>query len=339
MKQTKVLSSLMLLLTAFIWGLAFVAQSEGTEFIGPFTLNFTRFLLGGFVLIPVILLREFLSKKQSDKISRENNTSSKLPVFHKNNIIGGICCGAVLGIASSFQQFGLMHTTVGKAGFITTLYVIFVPILGIFIHKKAGIRIWISAGIAIIGLYLLCMQESLTLSKGDILILVCAIIFSVHVMTVDYFSPKGDGVVISCIQFFTCAFINGIGAFVLEQPRIENILASYICILYLGVLSCGVAYTLQVVAQKNTDPTVAALTMSLESVIAAAAGVVLLGQYMNAREVLGCVLVFGAVILAQIPLKALGRNAFTKQAFSKQAFAKPENILIKEETANYNPES
>ena len=320
MKQTKIVSSLMLLLTAFIWGLAFVAQSEGTEFIGPFTLNFSRFLLGGFVLIPVIILREFFSKKQAKK---DNDSTQKLPVFHKNNIIGGICCGAVLGIASSLQQFGLMQTTVGKAGFITTLYVIFVPILGIFIRKKAGLRIWISAGIAIIGLYLLCMQESLILSSGDFLILACALVFSVHVMTVDYFSPKGDGVVISCIQFFTCALINGIGAFTMEQPNVESILASYVCILYLGVLSCGVAYTLQVVAQKNTDPTVAALTMSLESVIAAAAGVILLGQYMNLREVLGCVLVFGAVILAQIPIQSM-TNPFIRKAVIEKAFVEPE---------------
>lgn len=287
MKTGQMRNSLLLLLTAFIWGAAFVAQSVGGEAVGCFTFNGVRSLIGALVLLPVIWLMD--AKKKEDQ---------------KTLITGGICCGVMLCIASNFQQFGISFTTVGKAGFITAMYILIVPILGLFMKKKPGLQVWLGVVLAVMGLYLLCMtSESFSLSKGDFLVLICAGFFSLHILIIDYFSPKVDGVRMSCIQFLVCGILSMVMAFIFETPEFSAILSGWLPILYAGVLSCGVAYTLQIVGQKNMDPTVASLILSLESVFSVLAGWLILNQTLSLRELSGCVLMFLAIILAQLPQK------------------------------------
>ena len=282
-----------LFLTAFIWGTAFVAQSVGMDHIGPFTFNAARSLVGGVALIPVVLVSDRFKTPQRRQEEKANR---------KTLLLGGLSCGVALGVASSLQQVGIQYTTVGKAGFITALYIVIVPILGLFFRKKVGVKLWISVVIAILGLYLLCMSGSLKLELGDFLVLLCAFAFSVHIMVIDYFSPKVDGVKMSCIQFFVAGILSGILMLASEgAPDPPAVALSWMPILYAGVLSSGVAYTLQIVGQKGVNPTIASLVLSLESVISALAGWVILHQNMSGREVLGCVLMFAAIILAQLP--------------------------------------
>ena len=301
MNKTQIRNSLLLLLTAVIWGSAFVAKSVGMDYVEPFTFSCVRSLIGGMVLIPCIyLLRKMKAKEEGKEGAKEVHASR--PAVTKTEWIGGICCGIALCAASNFQQVGILHTTVGKAGFITALYVVLVPILGLFLKKRVSFLIWICVVLSVIGLYLLCMTEgSFTLAYGDLLVLICAFIFSIHILVIDYFSPKGDGVVISCIQFFVCGILSGIVMLFMETPVWENILAAKWPILYAGVLSCGVAYTLQIVGQKELNPTVASLILCLESVVSALAGWVILRQALSLRELLGCVLMFAAIVLAQLP--------------------------------------
>lgn len=300
MKQMK--NNAMLLLTALIWGCAFVAQSVGMDYVGPFTFNAARSLIGAAVLVPCIALLKKIQKKEEgpEEVHKKEDKRTLLR--------GGICCGVILAVASSFQQFGLLYTTVGKAGFITAMYIILVPLLGIFAGKKVGLRIGISVVIAVAGLYLLCMTESLRLEAGDILVLLCAVVFSFHIMVIDHFSPLVDGVKMSCIQFLTCGILCGICMFLFEAPKLSMILAAWKPVLYAGVMSCGVAYTLQIVGQKGMNPTVASLIMSLESVISVLAGFVLLHEVLSRRELFGCVLMFAAIILAQLPERKRAEN-------------------------------
>ena len=302
MNRFVIRQSLLLLLTATIWGVAFVSQSVGMDYVGPFTFNAARSLIGAAVLVPCIALLKKLQKKEE----RQEEVHKKED--KKTLIRGGICCGVILAVASSFQQFGLLYTTVGKAGFITAMYIILVPILGIFAGKKVGVRIGISVVIAVAGLYLLCMTESLRLEAGDIMVLLCAVVFSFHIMVIDHFSPLVDGVKMSCIQFLTCGILCGICMFLFEAPKLSMILAAWKPVLYAGVMSCGVAYTLQIVGQKGMNPTVASLIMSLESVISVLAGFVLLHEVLSQRELFGCVLMFAAIILAQLPERKRAEN-------------------------------
>ncbi len=308
MKKEQMKNSLLLLLTAFIWGVAFVAQSVGGEAVGCFTFNGVRSLIGAIVLIPVIF---FLDRQKKKELGEEKFLEQKGD--KKTLILGGICCGVMLCIASNFQQFGISFTTVGKAGFITAMYILIVPIFGLFMKKKVGAKVWIGVVLATIGLYMLCMtSESFSLSKGDFLVLICALFFSLHILIIDYFSPKVDGVRMSCIQFFVCGVISTAIAFVTESPSLHSILSGWLPILYAGVLSCGVAYTLQIVGQKNMDPTVASLILSLESVFSVLAGWVILNQTLSGREILGCILMFLAIILAQLPEKQKNPLFFRK---------------------------
>ncbi len=288
---------LMLLTTAIIWGVAFVAQSVGMEYIGPFTFNFVRNMIGGFVLIPCIW---FLNKWKAKEGVVENVEQKQ---DKKTLLLGGICCGIALCLASNMQQIGIQYTTVGKAGFITALYIIIVPIMGIFLKKKCGIQIWISVVIALAGFYLLSVKEGFKLEAADTYLLCSAVLFSIHILVIDYFSPKVDGVKMSCIQFFVCSILSGIMMLFTETPTIHDIFAAWMPILYAGVLSCGVAYTLQIVGQKDFNPTIASLILSLESVFSALAGWLILHQALSKREVVGCVLIFCAILLAQIPWK------------------------------------
>lgn len=299
MKKTQVKNSLLLLLTATIWGTAFVAQSVGMDYVEPFTFTFARSIIGGIVLIPCICFLRWL-KKREDKDAGVNRL-----FVTKIEWIGGICCGLALCAASNFQQIGISYTTVGKAGFITALYVVIVPIMGLFFKRKVSFVVWICVALSVIGLYLLCMTEgSFTLAYGDLLVLICAILFSIHIMVIDHFSPKGDGVVMSCIQFFVCGIVSGIIMLFVESPDLGNIMAAKMPILYAGVLSSGVGYTLQVVGQKDMNPTIASLIMCLESVVSVLAGWLILGEALSNRELLGCVLMFVAIVLAQMPMPA-----------------------------------
>lgn len=294
-KKKNVEHSLLLFLAAAIWGVAFVAQSVGMEYVGPLTFNASRFLLGGLVLIPFILYRERKGKEPPALTSPEEKRKQR-----KITVAGGLCCGAAICAASLFQQYGIQYTTVGKAGFITALYIIIVPIMGLFLRKKAPGTVWLGAVIAAAGLYLLCVKESVSINLGDILIFICAVLFSVHILVIDYFAPKADGVKLSCIQFLFSGVVCTAAAVLIERPGLTQICQGWLPILYAGVLSCGVAYTLQIVGQKDMDPTVASLILSLESVISVLAGWILLGQALQPRELFGCVLVFAAVILVQL---------------------------------------
>lgn len=293
MKQ-QIKSFLILLLTATIWGVAFVAQSVGMEYIGPFTFNAIRCVLGGLVLIPVILVLK--KKKETGAENQEKEDKKTLWA-------GGIACGVILCIASNLQQFGIMEASVGKSGFFTALYIVMIPVIGIFIGKRPGIKLWFCVALAVVGMYLLCMKDgSFTIERADIMLLLCALAFSFHILVVDYFSPKVDGVKMSCIQFFVCGVLSAVGMLFTETPDISNIQAAWLPLLYAGLLSCGVGYTLQIVGQKGINPVIASLIMSLESVISALAGWVILGQVLSPKEILGCVLMFVAIIITQIPI-------------------------------------
>lgn len=295
----KLKNALLLLLTATIWGVAFVAQSVGMDYVEPFTFNAVRSIIGGLVLIPVI--RYTSTRNQPADILPEAGQSDK-----RTLLLGGISCGVMLCLASNFQQFGVKYTTVGKAGFITACYIVIVPILGLFLKKKCGPAIWGAVVMAVAGLYLLCMEgDQLTISRGDFLVFICAILFSLHILVIDYFSPKTDGVKLSCIQFFVCGILSGAAMLLFEHPTVTNILAAWAPILYAGVMSCGVAYTLQIVGQKGMNPTISSLILSLESSISVLAGWVLLGQSLSGRQLVGCGIMFGAIVLAQLP----GRNS------------------------------
>lgn len=285
-------NNLLLALTAFIWGSAFVAQSVGMDHVGPFTFNSIRSFMGGIVLLPVILIL----RRQSGRTNK--NEKNGLLLW-----IGGICCGIALAAASSLQQIGLIYTSAGKAGFITAMYILIVPVMGIFIGKKAGMKTWIGVALAVAGMYFLCITDGFHMARGDFLVFLCAVIFSVHILLIDYFSPKTDGVALSCIQFFVCGIWCAVPMLISERPKIAEIAGAWMPLAYAGVLSCGVGYTLQIVAQKNTDPTVASLILSLESVFSVLTGWVILGEKLSGRELFGCVLVFIAVILAQLPKK------------------------------------
>ena len=293
MKKQAFKGNIMLLMAAFIWGTAFVAQSEGMEFIGPFTFNAIRNYIAFIVLIPLIFI---IHKFPNESNSVKKNSSKK------DVIKAGICCGCMLFLASSFQQIGIKYTSVGKAGFITTFYVIIIPVLGLFAGKRIGIKIIISLIGAVLGLYLLCMSGGVEgISKGDFYILLCAFCNAFHILTVDHFSPKVDGVVLGCIQFLVCALISTIPMVYIEIPALADILKSMGPILYAAVLSSGVAYTLQIFGQRYTEPVVASLLMSLESVFSVLAGWIVLHQILTLKETLGCIIVFAAVTLAQMP--------------------------------------
>ncbi len=288
MHSKKLRANLFLLLAAFIWGMAFVAQSKGMESCGPFLFNGVRSILGALVLLPLIAVLDKKEKKE------KGNTS--WPIF------GGISCGVVLFLASSFQQMGLLETGPGKAGFITALYVVLVPVFSLFLGKKMTAVTWISVAIALFGMYLLCMNgELLTLAKSDLLVLLCAVLFTGHIMVIDHFAPHVDCVRMASLQFFVSGILSLLAALCTEDIQITYILDAALPIAYTGILSSGVAYTLQVVAQKDTDPASAALICSLESVFALLGGVVLMGEVFSGRELWGCLLTFGAIMLSQLP--------------------------------------
>lgn len=299
MKKQQIRNSLILLLTAFIWGVAFVAQSVGMDYVEPFTFNSIRSVIGGLFLIPCIFV---LDRINPDRQAEQKAMSAEEQKANKKKLLaGGIWCGVIICVASNVQQFGISYTTVGKAGFITALYIVIVPILGLFFRKKCAPTVWMGVALAVCGLYFLCITDGFSIQMGDFLIFLCALAFSVHIMVIDHYTQLVDGVKMSCIQFLVCGILSGICMFIFENPSISSILAAWQPILYAGILSCGVAYTLQIVGQKGMNPTVASLILSLESVISVLAGLVLLKEVPTAREVAGCIFMFAAIILAQLP--------------------------------------
>ena len=301
MKTETLKRSGILFLTAVIWGTAFVAQSVGMEYVQPFTFNGIRTLIGGLVLIPCIYLFNRINAGQEGDKTESAKTEDRKVLF-----IGGVLCGIALCVGSSLQQIGIAmysaETNVGKAGFITALYIIIVPLLGIVMKKKVGLSVWLGVLLALCGFYFLCVKQGFSVEAADLIVLAGSVAFSFHILIIDYFTERADGVKLSCIQFFTCGIICLCAMLLFEQPSLYAIWAARLPILYAGVMSCGVAYTLQIIGQKNMNPTVASLILSLESVISALAGWVLLKQALSGKEIAGCVLVFAAIILAQIPL-------------------------------------
>ncbi|MBE6565170.1 MAG: DMT family transporter [Ruminococcaceae bacterium] len=300
--KNRFLGPLLLLLTAFIWGTSFVAQSKGMERIEAFTFNGIRTVLGALSLLPVIAF-QYAGQKR-----REGEKAKKpFALSDKTLWIGGLCCGLALCVASNFQQqaFNDPGTSSGKIAFLTAMYMIIVPLMGLFLRKKIPLPVWISVFLGVFGVYLLCINEGFTLSYGDILALCCALFYSIHILLIDHFSPQVDGVQLSCLQFFVSGTLSLICMGIFETPILTDILAVAPAILYSGVLSCGVAYTLQVVGQKGTDPTVASLIMCLESVFGVLSGWAILGETLSAREIAGCVIMFAAILLTQVkwPLK------------------------------------
>ena len=295
MKKQGFLGAFSLFVAAFIWGTAFVAQDTGMDYIEPFTFQAVRSFIGGIFLLLIIYIRDSFKNfrpKQVEEVKSDN----------KATFIGGIFCGIVLTVAACFQQFGIKYSTVGKAGFITALYVIFVPLCSLFFGKKIRPIIFVSVILATIGLYLLCMVESFSLSFGDTLLLICAFSYTAHIIVIDKFSPKADCIKLSCIQFFVAGVLATILMFIFEKPNVDAILKATGPLLYTGVLSSGIAYTLQIIGQKNTEqPAIASLIMSLESVFAVLAGAVVLAQIPTVYESLGCLILFIAIIIAQIP--------------------------------------
>lgn len=299
MKSTQLRNSLILLLTATVWGIAFVAQSVGMDHVGPFTFLATRSYIGAIVLLPVIF---FMNKVKPS--GTKTQTPEEKKKSRKTLIIGGISCGLCLMSASAFQQIGIQYTTVGRAGFITACYIILVPIISmVFFKKKCNPLIWIAVLLSLAGLYLLCITDGFSIGKGDLLVLICSIIFSLHILVIDHFSPLVDGVKMSCIQFLVCGILSTVPALLFESPNISDMLQAWMPILYAGALSSGVGYTLQIIGQKDMNPTVASLILSLESCISVLAGWILLNQRLSLRELSGCVLMFAAIVLAQLPKK------------------------------------
>lgn len=298
MKHTELKNLLLLFLTAMIWGAAFVAQSAGMDYVGPFTFLSARSFLGGIFLLPCI---HFLEKLNTvDNTPRKADCRSN----RKQLLLGGSCAGLVLMLASSLQQIGILYTTVGKAGFLTAMYVIIVPFLGVFLlHQKLEKRIWVCVLLAVCGMALLCLNGSARLQLGDALELLCALAFSIHILVLDHFTSKVDPVRLSCIQFFVCGILSAIPMLLLEHPTIHVLLAAWLPIAYAGILSSGVAYTLQAIAQKKCDPTLASLVMCLESVFSAVFGWLILHQALSLREGIGCILMFAAIVLANLPGK------------------------------------
>lgn len=314
MKKNPLKGSVLLLVGSFIWGTTFVAQSMGTNHLDAFSFNCIRNFIGVFALIPVLLWQIYTQKENMNSVQPSSLNDSSLTVknktftqkltdiFTKDLFLGGLICGTALCLASNFQQLGIEHSTVGKSAFITTLYIVLVPLLGLFFKKKLSLQIWCGVILAMIGLYLLCMKdEAFVLTTGDIYLLLCAFFFTIQITAVDYYAPKVNCIALSMMQFLTTAILSGIGMIFTELPTMNNIMNAMIPLLYAGVLSSGIAYTFQIIGQKHLAPTVASLIMSLESVFATLAGWIILHEILSTKELIGCGLVFAAVLLTQLP--------------------------------------
>ncbi len=288
----KLKGNIILFITAIIWGMSFVSQSVGMEHIEPNTFMGIRTLMGGMVLLPVIFVLDKAKKKQG----------TYRPTNMKKLLKYGIICGIFLCVGQTLQTYGLQTTTTAKSGFLTALYIIFVSVIGLFVGKKLTGKMVIGIITAVVGMYFLCLfGEAVSFNVGDGLTILCAVFFAGQILCIDKFVADIDGLKLSCAQFLTAGIINTILMFILETPNMENILACSAALLYSGIMSCGVAYTLQVIGQKYADPTSASIIMSLESVFAAVSGWIILSQSMSIPQIVGCVLMFAAIVLVQLP--------------------------------------
>lgn len=290
--KNKLTSNIALFLTALIWGLSFVAQRAGMEYIGPFTFNMVRSILGGLSLIPVIIWV---------KVSKPDTRTERRKHFqHINLMRAGIACGLALFTAMTIQQYCMQYVSAGKGGFITALYIIFVPILSVLLGERLKKEVIISVFLAVIGLYLLCYKTGTGFDIYDLVVLVSAFFYAIHIMVVNYYSRAVNPVKASCLQFFVVGILSGILVLLFESINIESLVACKIPLLYAGILTCGVAYTLQIYGQKYTLPVIASLIFSLESVFAVIGGAFILGETLSLKEIAGCVFVISAVILSNI---------------------------------------
>jgi drug/metabolite transporter (DMT)-like permease len=307
-----VLNDSLLLLTALIWGLGFVAQRQGMSFVGPFTYNAVRFALGSLSLVPLILVRSRRGRgaAMADAAAPSAPIAPAAPAAARRvgPVPAGLIAGGILFFAASLQQVGIVHTTAGKAGFITGLYVVLVPLSGLLWRQRAGWSAWAGALLSVAGLFLLSMTDSLTIARGDLIVLIGAFFWAAHVQAVGWLSPRTDPVGLSCVQFALCSLLSAVGALATETPRLPDILAAAVPILYGGLISVGVAYTLQVVAQRSAPPAHAAILLSLESVFAALGGLAILGESLPARSAIGCAVMFAGMLASQAPL-LLGKGA------------------------------
>ncbi len=279
----------MLVLTSAIWGFAFVAQSVGMEYVGPFTFNGVRCMIGALTLLPLVLVRH---RRGADVHLQGKEQGKTL-------LIGSLVCGVLLCIASNLQQIGIMYTTVGKAGFITAMYIVLVPVLRIFAGKRANLTTWLSVLLACLGLYLLCMNGGFNFSAGDKYVILCAVFFAFQILAVDYYAPRVDGVLLSLGQFTVCGIISLIIMALTEHPVWSQIYDARVTLLYAGICSCGIAYTLQILGQQRVEPTKASLLMCLESPISVLAGWMILHQTLTVRELLGCAIMFAGILISQ----------------------------------------
>lgn len=283
MKSNQIRNSGLLLIAAIIWGTAFSAQSAGMAFMGPFAFTAARNFIGAAVLLPFVIL------------SKDKSESGRL-LF-----ISGIICGILLGLASCLQQYGLKFTTAGKAGFVTALYIIIIPIIGIFLKKKCSYLTWIAVFIALVGVYLLCMNESLTINRGDVFEFLCAFVFAAQILSVSAFSHRVNAYRFACIEFLTAGVFSVIMTILFgESVSVSSFQSAWLPVLFTGVMSSGVAYTLQIIGERDLNPTIAALIMSLEACVSVISGWLILGQSLTPREIIGCAVMFAAIILAQI---------------------------------------
>jgi len=296
----------MMFLAAFIWGVSFVAQSEGMNYIGPFTFNGIRSLMAGLALMIIIpVLTKFVPSVMEEPAGDKKANNRKL-------LKGGILCGIILFAASSLQQYGIVYTTAGKSGFITAFYIVLVPVCGIFLKKKIGFPVWIAVVLGIVGLYMLSIKEGESINIGDFLTLLCSFCYTAHILTIDHYSPFVNGVKLSCIQFSVAGMLSIPFMLIFEEQNLAAIASAVVPLLYSGIMSGAVAFTLQILAQQRTNATVATLIMSLESVFAVLAGWVLLHEVLSVKEFLGCVFMFCAVILAQLPIDEWIKNKLKK---------------------------
>ena len=298
-------ANLLLLLTAFIWGVAFVAQDVAMDVMEPFTFNAVRMAIAALALLPCIRLLDALERRRAAPgcAAAPRSVRSMTPAQRRTLALGGISCGVVLFFASSMQQLGIQQTSAGKAGFVTALYIVLVPISGLLFKRTVRRNVWIAVVISLVGLFLLCVTDTLTVELGDLYLLLCAIGFTVHILVIDYFSPRTDCVRMSCLQFWVGSALCAVVMVLTEHPTLSGLLRGWIPLVYAGVLSGGMGYTLQMVAQRDTNPTVASLILCLESVFAVLAQWVLLGELLSGRELVGCALMLIGIVLAQVPAR------------------------------------
>lgn len=301
----KLRSSLLALIAALIWGTAFVAQDVCSDSIGSMTFNALRFFVAVVFLLAVGAILRFVRAKKAARLGVPNEkTAEEKRSYRRRLVIASVLCGSVLAAASVLQQAGLQFgTDSGKAGFITALYVVLVPICGIFLKKRVPGIFWLGVALAVAGLYLLCVSGDFKLAFGDLLTLLCAVAFTVQILLIDRFSPGLEGVDLCCGQFIVAGILSAAGMFLFEKPEIGAILSCALPLLYVAIFSSGVAYLLQILAQRGGNPSVITIIFSLEAVFSAIASAIILHQRMTAREYIGCVLLFAAVLIAQIPGK------------------------------------